>query len=89
MITTHARKRCTGRAIPLSVLELLQSYGREIRTHGCSKFYLDKSSRRQLVRDLGGEAVQHLGHKLDAYVVVTDDGWTVTAAYRTKRIHRH
>jgi hypothetical protein len=86
MFTTHAMERCAGRAIPERVLGWLQSYGHEVRSHGCSKFYFTKDTRRRLARDIGPAEYRRVQHKLDLYAVVADTGYVVTAAFRKRRI---
>lgn len=86
MLSTHAASRCAGRAIPLGVIELLETYGREVRSGGCSKYFLDKQCRKRLAREVGSTALKQYGRKLDTYAVVADTGVVVTAAYRTRRI---
>lgn len=86
MLSAHAMNRCRGRAIPLAVVDCLQLYGREVRSRGCSTFYLDKESRRRLEREMGRDVARRWEHKLDVYAVVGDEGTVVTAAYRTRRI---
>lgn len=86
IITEHGRKRCAERAIPLEVVALLHAFGREVRSYGCSKFYLDKAARRQLARTLGTLAMRKYERKFNTMIVVSDEGELVTAAYRTRRI---
>lgn len=88
MLSAHAARRCHARAIPLAIVDWLQFYGREVRSHGCSKFYLDKSARQRLEREVGHELIRRWERKLDAYAVVEDGGNVVTAAYRTRRIKK-
>lgn len=86
MLSSHATSRCAGRAISIGVIELLERYGREVRSGGCSKFFLDKKCRKRLAHDLGPSALKDYGRKLDTYAVVADTGVIVTAAFRTRRI---
>ena len=86
--TAHARSRCQQRGIPSVVVDLIVDFGVEVRTHGASKYYLDRKTRSDLCRAVGPQALRQVEHKLNCYVVVADDGVLVTAAPRTKRI-RH
>ncbi len=86
--TAHAHSRCQQRGIPSAVVDLIVDFGAEVRTHGASKYYLDRRARSDLRRVVGPQALRQVEHKLNCYVVVADDGVLVTAAPRTKRI-RH
>ncbi len=86
--TSHARSRCQQRGIPPVVVDLIVDFGAEVRTHGASKYYLDRKARSVLRRVVGQQALRLVEHKLNCYVVVADDGVLITAAPRTSRI-RH
>ncbi len=86
--TAHARTRCQQRGIPAVVVDLIVGFGAEVRTHGASKYYLDRKARSDLRRAVRSQALRQVEHKLNCYVVVADDGVLVTTAPRTKRI-RH
>jgi hypothetical protein len=59
-----------------------------VRTHGATKYFLDKAGRRALERYEGRDVPRLLGHKLDTFVVVDDDDGVITAGYRRRRIGR-
>ncbi len=86
--TVHARSRCQQRGIPPAIVDLIVDFGAEVRSHGASKYYLDRKARSDLRRAVGPRALRQVEHKLDCYVVVADDGVLITAAPRTTRI-RH
>lgn len=87
MITTdHGHKRCIERAIPPLVLDWLIAFGRRQRTYGCTKFYFDKRSRRELMRAVPPDLLRRFESKLDTMAVVADSGALVTVAYRRRRI---
>jgi hypothetical protein len=84
--TEHARSRCQQRGISPMVVDLLVRFGAEVRSHGASKYYLDRKARSALAKTMGREALRRYEHKLNCYVIVADDGMLVTAALRTTRI---
>jgi hypothetical protein len=86
--TVHARSRCQQRGIPPAIVDLIVDFGAEVRSHGASKYYLDRNPWSDLRRAVGPRALRQVEHKLDCYVVVADDGVLITAAPRTTRI-RH
>lgn len=86
--TVHARSRCQQRGIPPAIVDLIVDFGAEVRSHGASKYYLDRKARSDLRRAVGPRVLRQVEHKLDCYVVVADDGVLITAAPRTTRI-RH
>ena len=43
--TVHARSRCQQRGIPPAVVDLIVDFGAEVRSHGASKYYLDRKAR--------------------------------------------
>jgi hypothetical protein len=84
----HARSRCQQRGIPPAVVDLIVDFGAEVRSHGASKYYLDRKARTDLRRAVEPQALRQVERKLNCYVVVADDGVLITAAPRTTRI-RH
>jgi hypothetical protein len=87
-ITDHGRRRLQSRAIPKHALDLVLRYGKPVHKHGAIRVYLDAHARRELVRREGQQVVRELGHKLDVFAVLGQDGVLVTAAYRTRRMRR-
>lgn len=86
--TAHGMARCQQRGVAQDALDLIVTYGREVRTHGASKFFLDRKSRHRLARIEDGAVLRRLDAKLNFYVVVADDGALVTAAPRRGRVRR-
>ena len=84
--TVHARSRCQQRGISPVVVDLIVDYGAEVRSHGVSKYYLDRKARADLRRAVGPAELRQYERKLNCYVVVADDGVLITAAPRTARI---
>ena len=86
--TAHGRTRCQQRGVCGEAVELILSYGAEVRTHGASKYYLDRKGRSRLARTEGTEVIRRLEQKLNCYIVVADDGVLITAAPRRRRVKR-
>ncbi len=89
MNTMHAQIRAQQRGIPPMVDELLDRYGHEEHDgHGGVVLYMNKTSIRQMERDLGRRPVARLSEWLDAYKVKGADGRTITVGHRTRRLWR-
>jgi hypothetical protein len=86
-LSKHAQTRCRQRSIPPLIREWLQLYGTEQRSHGATKRFFDRTSRKRLAADVGTEVVDRLGDLLNSYIVEADTV-IVTAAIRTRRIKR-
>lgn len=85
----HAAVRMKQRAIPALIVELVLRFGTaEPAGNGANKLYLDKRARRQ-VKSFVGPLAKAIEPHLDVYVVISDTGDVVTAAYRLERIQRH
>lgn len=84
-LTPHARRRIQSRAIPQRAIDYVLEFGRECRSAGATKVYLDRQARQRLEREGGRTEIARLGHKLDIAVVVGDSDWVVTTMYRTRR----
>lgn len=82
--TKHAETRYQQRAISPFIIGLVMDHGRVVRRSGADLYFLDKSSRRALKKDLGAKVYSRIADQLDVYVVA--DTSVVTAAHRTKRI---
>ncbi len=87
-VTRHCLERFQSRSIPPFVASLVQEYGRSVRRGEADVIFLDKASRRRLRQELGCRIYNSIEQFLDAYVVCSDDGRLITAAWRTKRIRR-
>jgi len=84
--TAHARARAQQRSIPQVAIDALLEFGSERRRGGASVLFMDKASRALARQALGERAYLSIADKLNAYVVVGDDGRIVTAARRLKRL---
>lgn len=84
----HGAKRAQQRAIDPLIIDWLIAYGTGIRTHGATRYFLEKDGRRRLERDIGSAVVGRLADKLSVVAVVSDDGLLVTAYHRCERVRR-
>ncbi len=84
--TKHARQRIQQRGLSTEAVDAILAYGTRRRHCGADIYYLDKKSRRRLVRAFGRERYSKLERALDSYVVVSDDGAILTAAHRLNRL---
>jgi hypothetical protein len=86
--TKHAQNRMQQRGIMNPIIDLLYSYGREIRRSKAGDLiYFDKRAREQLRKDLPRHEYVRIQPKLKAYVVEGEDGSIVTVGYRFRSIH--
>ena len=89
MKTQHAAIRAQQRGIPPFIEELLDRYGHEqYDGHGGIIKYLDKTSRRNIERDMGRRLVARCSEWMNAYKYCTTDGHTITMGHRYDRIRR-
>ena len=86
--TAHGRARCQQRGLSAVVVDMIVSFGAEVRARGASKYYLDRKARSRLEKAVGIELVRRHERKLNCYVVISDDGMVITAAPRRHRV-RH
>jgi hypothetical protein len=86
ILTEHARSRSLGRAIAEDVIECVLSFGSPRRRHKAEVYTLNPGERAELLSELGPETHRRIERKLRTYVVVSDCGVVITAAYRTRRI---
>ena len=62
------------------------NYGCLIRRKGADVYFLNKHSRKTMIKDIGKIAYNRLKDLLDTYVVVADDDHVITIMKRYKRI---
>lgn len=86
MLTSHAQTRCQQRGIPSEVVDLLLAYGEERHRHGATVRFMDREARRRARQELGAARFARLADRLNAYVVVGDNGAVITAAQRRQRL---
>lgn len=89
MYTQHAEKRCQQRGIKQDVVDTLLSYGRCGRHLGADIYYMDGQSRRDAKLAMGERGWRKIVDKMNAYLVVSDEGTIITAAKRTQRLKFH
>ena len=86
MYTRHAQTRFQQRGIRPEVISTILAYGRQRRRYGADVYFMDGSSRKRARSELGRAAYAKLADRLDAYLVMADDGQIVTAAIRLRRL---
>ncbi len=86
MYTRHAETRCQQRGIRSEVVDALMAYGRRRTRHGADVYFMDRATRERARADLGRIDYGRIADRLDAYLVVSDDGQVITAAKRLKRL---
>ena len=84
--TGHGAARCRQRGIQREVVDVLLDYGQQGRHRGAEVIYMNRKSRLQARRDLGERMFARIAERLDAYLVVSDDGAIITGAQRLKRL---
>lgn len=83
----HAEWRMANRGFSREHVAILVDFGRRRRTRGATVYFMDKVSRSRVRKAIGAKPFAKIEKKLDAYVVVADDGTVVTAAKRLRRLH--
>jgi len=86
MYTRHGQTRCQQRGIRPEVINTILTYGRQKRRHGADVYFMDGSSRKRALSELGRIRYAKIADRLDAYLVLADDGQIVTAAIRLRRL---
>ena len=85
-MTRHGQTRMRQRGITVDQVVTLLDFGNEQRSHGASRFFLDRQARARIAVEMP-QALRTLP-SLDIHVVLADDGRLITAEYRTKRLRR-
>lgn len=85
-LSRHGQRRLQQRGITMDQVLTVMDFGREERSHGASRYLLDKKSRALLATEMP-TALRSL-RSLDIHVVVSDQGTLITAAHRTRRSRR-
>lgn len=82
--TDHGRARAQQRGIRPEAIELVLACGRERRSYGVARFFMDRAAVARASRDFGvpPDAVPRI------QVLVSDGGALITVAHRTKRLRR-
>jgi hypothetical protein len=85
-LSLHGRARLQQRGITLDQVLTVMAFGAEQRSHGASRYFLDKKARACLAVEMPD--VLRVVERLDIHIVVGDDDRLITAAHRTKRLRR-
>lgn len=83
-LTEHALTRTQQRCIPPFILGLIIDHGQCKYSHGAEVYFLDKTGRRKLQKELGRKVYARIEDQLNIYVVL--DEQVITAAHRVHRI---
>ena len=86
-MTRHAAHRLKNRGISLAQVLVVADFGAAQRSHGATRFSLDKKARKLLVEEIDPALLKRIG-PLDIVAVFSDDGTLVTASHRTERMRR-
>ena len=81
-LTRHAQLRMQQRSIPSMVIDLLVDFGDSAAAGaGACSYFFSKRSWRRVCRHAGA-AAKHLERWRNVYIIMSDDGVIVTAAWR-------
>lgn len=86
-MTTHAMHRLKNRGITLEQVRIVTEFGMQQRSHGATRYALDKKSRQLVAEGLPSNFLRRAG-LLDIVAVYSDDGVLITASHRTERLRR-
>ena len=78
MFTRHAEVRCQQRGIRQEVVQTLLVYGRQGHRHGAEVYFMDREARMRARAGLGKRSYAKVADRLNAYLVVADDGGIIT-----------
>ena len=85
VMTAHAERRFAQRGFRRETVETLVAFGRRERSNGADVYFMDRKARSRAREALGAKRYAKVEDRLDAYVVVADDGAIVTIAKRLRR----
>jgi hypothetical protein len=81
--TRHAQRRCKDRGIPEIGIELVQQFGvSRPAGHGAQSYSFDKSGWKNLESYVGHWQLKTMDRLKKLYIVVSDSGEIITAAFR-------
>ena len=86
-MTRHASRRLKNRGISLEQVLVLVDFGVAQRSHGATRYALDRKARQLLVETVSPDELRRVG-SLDIVAVFADDGALITATHRTERLRR-
>jgi hypothetical protein len=72
------------------VESLVFDFGTRVRANGADIVFLDKSARKRIRREVGGDRCMRVleNYLKNAYLVVADNGHIITTGWRTRRVRR-
>ncbi len=83
--TSHAQARMQQRSINQNIINFILAYGQYHRSRGADCCSLTKVSRERLRRDIGDKEYAAIERKLDAGVILSDQGSVITVYHRYRR----
>lgn len=83
-MTRHATNRSLERRLPFHILQTICDYGIERRARGALSLTLDATSIALAAEDDRAQE-RKLERYRGAYVIISDTGFIITAARRTRR----
>jgi hypothetical protein len=86
-MTKHAAHRLKNRGISMAQILVVADFGFAQRSHGATRYALDKKARQLLAEVVSPDALRRTG-SLDIVAVFSDEGALVTASHRTGRLRR-
>lgn len=80
-VSRHCAKRLQQRGIAMADVAAVLAYGREQRSHGVDRLFLDRQGRARMQAELPDPG--HRIERLDIQIVAGDNNRIVTVAHRT------
>lgn len=85
-LTKHAKKRMQQRVIPPLIIQWLEQYGTiKHDGRGADIIFFDRNAKRKVSEVAGQRVVDLLGHLMDVYMVVSQDGSLITCGHHYKK----
>lgn len=85
-LSRHARTRLKQRGITMEQVVAVVKFGTEQRSHGASRYFLDKEARQLLAVEMRSNARSI--RRMDIHVVLSDENTVITVAHRTRQLRR-
>lgn len=88
LTTRHAAVRIQQRGISAEALDFLLAYGTCARSRGADTVFFNSKTRQWARAEFEPCEFRKMERFMDIYVVVSDDGRAITAAWRRQRLRR-
>lgn len=80
--SNHAKSRCASRSIPCELVTILMTYGEAFSVKGKAvSYFLSHEGLKEARAELSRSCYQLIEKKKKAYVVISDTGVVITAAW--------